>query len=233
MAFKPKSKKSTGKAKKSNWGRKKNSGYKTTNIINRSLNPIPQRYICKMKYSDVYTQSFSLGQASLYQFRLNSIHDPDYTSTLTGHQPYGHDTFVFLYNRYRVIGCSYRIVAVPETGTTPIQVITIPTNDILTTTNLSALRELPRAKYVCVQQGDLKTLSGYVSCPSVAGRTKSQYIADDRYSAQMGANPLEDIMLNIYLGHLAGTVGTSVSCSVNIELEYTVEMFDIKTLAQS
>jgi len=65
--------------------------------VNKALQPIPQRYIATMKYS----QTFLLSDVSPgWTFNLNSIFDPDRTGT--GHQPYGHDTFQTLYNRYRV-----------------------------------------------------------------------------------------------------------------------------------
>ena len=57
---------------------------KTTNV-NRSLQPVPSRYICKMKYSTNVATDIN-GQ---YIFNLNSLYDPDRTGT--GHQPYGFD----------------------------------------------------------------------------------------------------------------------------------------------
>lgn len=74
-------------------------------VVNSALQPIPQRYITKMKYSE----QVSTDAAGRYMFNLNSIFDPNRTGTLTGHQPYGFDTLATLYNRYRVISCGYRI----------------------------------------------------------------------------------------------------------------------------
>jgi len=46
----------------------------TTNV-NRSLQPIPDRYICKMKYAETI-QTSATGQ---FQYRLNSLFDPNFS----------------------------------------------------------------------------------------------------------------------------------------------------------
>lgn len=66
--------------------------------------------------------------------------------------------------------------------------------------------------------------------PSLVGRTKAQYMADDRYQAVVTANPQEACWLNIYTGTNVGTFGSAI---INIQLEYTVEFFDVNQLNQS
>lgn len=205
-------------------------GYKT-NVNLKSLNPIPQRYICKMKYADIASIGLGGGTYAPYVMNLNSIFDPNRTGV--GHQPYGHDTFLTLYNRYRVISCSYRICAHVADTTISLQLAVIPTNEAVNPGTISEVRENPRCKYVIqAPQQDIKYVSGKVYIPSLMGRTKSQYMADDRYQATMGASPNELALLTMYAGPT--NEGTSTATVIfNIELEYTVELFDIKHLSQS
>lgn len=217
-------------------------------IVNKALQPIAQRYICKMKYCDTFTldTTGSIPGVVVHRFRLNSIYDPNLTSG--GHKPYGFDQLLGfpnavpatqgLYNRYRVISCSYNIYAAPTAGQN-VQVTALPANEAVGTTigvNGSALREQPRAKYVTQTTGaPIKLLKGRVYIPSLVGRTKAQYMADDRYQAAYNENPLEAAILNVYLNEIgdASGISTAVQARLNIEMTYTVELFDVVNKSQS
>jgi len=86
-------------------------GGQRTTTVNKSLQPFPSRYICKMKYCEAINNVGGPTGAGYgnYQFLANSVWDPNATGI--GHQPYGMDTMTSLYNRYRVISCKYVIGA--------------------------------------------------------------------------------------------------------------------------
>jgi len=194
-------------------------------LVNRALQPVAQRYICKMKYCETITTS---GTGS-YSFNLNSIFDPNRTGV--GHQPYGHDTLETLYNRYRVISCGYRIQAVQSYNSIPIQIAVQPANELLSFTTISEMKENPRSKYVTVSPGaPAVILKGKSYIPSLVGRNKAQYMAEANYQAQFGSSPSELAILNVKTQTLADV---DTSFTMNVLLEYTVEVFDIKHLAQS
>lgn len=198
-------------------------------LVNRALHPIPQRYITKMKYAD-FVLTDTNGQ---YQFNLNSIWDPNRTGV--GHQPYGFDTLASLYNRYRVISCGWRIQATGVGGqaTAPVQIAAIPANEVLLFANVSEIRENPRAKYIVQNPGaEAVVLSGKSYIPSLVGRNKAQYMADDRYQSLVTTSPNELAVLNI-VGATTFADTPAANIQFNIVLEYTVEFFDIKHLTQS
>ena len=195
-------------------------------VVNRALHPIPQRFITKMKYSEILTTD-SVGH---YRMNLNSIFDPNRTGV--GHQPYGFDTLATLYNRYRVISCGYRISTYTNSGGAVVNLGAIPANEELTFNTFSELRENPRAKYIHQSTGgEIVYLTGKTYIPSLVGRTKAQYMADDRYQAQVNGNPNELAVLNIV--SVPGGGDTPTAASFQIVMEYTVEFFDIKHLGQS
>lgn len=203
---------------------------KPTVLINRAVQPVAQRYICKMKYSQTVTTDAN----GRYSFRINSIYNPD-VANLPGvggsHQPYGHDAMTLFYNRYRVISCGWRVQGVQAYNSIPIQLGVIPANDTTIFVNTSELKENPRAKYVTISPGaPAQYLRGKISLPSLVGRTPAQYMADDRYQATMGTNPLENAVINI----LTNTISDTASAfTLNVLLEYTVELFDAKNQQQS
>ena len=225
MAFKPRrayKKKPTGARRRPAFRRKR----APLTIVNRALHPIPSRFITKMKYSDTIAVT-TLNNA--FAFNLNSIFDPNRTGV--GHQPYGHDTLYTLYNRYRVIACGYRINVVMGATSTPIQLAAMPANEVLGTISINELRENPRAKYITQNPGATSViLSGKSYIPSLVGRNKAQYMADDRYQAQMGASPGELAILNLVA---TDAFDAPVALTIQVLLEYHVEFFDVKHLAQS
>lgn len=200
----------------------------TTNV-NRSLNPIPSRYICKMKYAETITTTSPGGQ---YILNLNSLFDPDRTGV--GHQPYGFDNLALLYNRYRVISCGWRVQSPATTNGLPFTIACMPSNDLgITWLSMGEMVENPRVKYVVQNPGAAAVvLRGRSYLPALIGRTKAQYMADDDYQAVVTASPNENALL--YLQTFLSTSGSPLGpLALNVVLEYTVEFFDVKHVTQS
>lgn len=206
--------------KKKAW---KKRAQRTTNV-NKSLAPIPSRFITKLKYSDV--ASTSVGNPS-WKFNLNSLYDPNRTGT--GHQPYGFDQLAGLYNRYRVVSCSYTVSC--SSTANPIRYGTIVSNEVLTFPTMSELCENPRSRFTVQNPGGpLRQIHGKCYIPALMGRTKQQYMADDRYQAITSSDPAELAILHIQAGTLSDVFQ---AVDLVITLEYTVEFFDLKNQAQS
>lgn len=217
---------SKGKTKsraRKNYGRKKRNV--TNSNVSKALSPFAPRYITKMKYSEAFT--LSLANSYTQVMNLNSLFDPNRTGI--GHQPYGYDQLAALYNRYRVIGCSY-LVNCYNAGA-PIRWGTIVSNDVPPINNVSELAENPRAQIrVQIPGGNTTKIMSYISIPKLMGRTKTQYMADDRYQSNVGASPAELALLTVTGGTMTD-VSTDILC--DITLEYTVEWFDAIPLDQS
>lgn len=211
--------------------RKRKGGYKTLSL-SRTLNPVAQRAIVKHKYAQSVRISTSGGVTGLYQFNLNSIFDPDRTGI--GHQPYGRDQYAALYNRYRVFNCSYRITGIDVLNNQAVSLVAIPTNTVsVAYPDGATAREQPRAKYIVQYPGaPAKVLQGNSYLPSLMGRTRAQYMADDNYQAQVGTNPGEFGLLNIVVSNVDDqAIPLVVACTV--EMTFTVEWFDAITLPSS
>jgi len=195
------------------------------NVTKSALNPIPQRYICKMKYADTF--QITSGGGSLYRFNLNSIFDPNRTGT--GHQPYGRDTLASLYNRYRVFKVAYALTWFNSTNA--VKAAVCPANNEMGASTVSEIIENPMSKWgIQFPGGSQKTVSGVIDLPSLMGRTKAQYMADDRYQAEQTTSPGELAILNIFAQTLSD-VAVTVDCAIS--LTYHVELFDRIPLGQS
>lgn len=178
-----------------------------------------------MKYSEAFNLTSLAPQVTM---NLNSIYDPNRSGV--GHQPMGFDQLATLYNRYRVISCSFVINGYCTTD--PIRIAAIPTNDLgITFSGVSHMIESPRCRFIAqYPQAEPKYLKGKVYMPALAGRTKAQYMADDRYQSDVTSSPLELLLLNIQAATLVDSIPTT---TLTVTLEYTVEFFDVKQLTQS
>ena len=68
----------------------------------RAIKMFPKSQLVELTYCDTVVVPSLDGGSAPYKFRLNSVFDPDLTST--GHQPRGHDQWSTMYQRYCVIG---------------------------------------------------------------------------------------------------------------------------------
>lgn len=72
----------------------------------------PDRLKTKLHYADVIQLSASAGSPGLWQFRMNSLYDPDYTGT--GHQPQWFDQLSAVYQYYKVLGSKITCTFIPN-----------------------------------------------------------------------------------------------------------------------
>lgn len=207
--------KSTRRAKK----------YSRTTLVNRSIQPIAPRYIAKHKYADTFQLTTAGG--GLYRFNLNSMFDPNRTGV--GHQPYGRDQLATLYNRYRVFKVSYALSF--YNSSTSCKVAVCPANIEMGAATTSEFMENPQSKWaIQLPGGSQKVIKGTIDLAKLTGRSKAQYLADDRYQSEVGTSPAELLILNI----LGGTIidaGTTIDCCIN--MTFHCEWFDRQSLSQS
>ena len=116
-------------------------------------------------------------------------------------------------------------------GAIPIRYACIPSNEVKLYASVGELAENPRAKFAMqIPGGNSTKLVGKVHIPSLTGRTKAQYMADDRYQAAFGASPGEIAVLTMAA---FGLQENTTDVNWTITLEYTVEVFDPNPIAQS
>lgn len=72
----------------------------------------PDRLKTKLQYQDVVQLAASAGSPAVWQFRMNSLFDPDYSGT--GHQPQWYDQLSAVYSNYKVLGSKITCVFIPN-----------------------------------------------------------------------------------------------------------------------
>lgn len=151
-------------------------------------------------YADTYTLNpGALGATASQVFRLQSLHDPDYTGV--GHQANGYDQLYGLYERYLVHRVDFEIEFVSNDGSN-IQGCGYRFNDEnLTDTDFRTNMESGLGEFTVLSaQGgmDRKTYSGSVRCCDIHGVTMKQYMGEQNFGANFGSNAGSDSWLTLW-----------------------------------
>lgn len=195
----------------------------------RGRGPVAEKTIVRLKYNQTF---ISDGTLLDYRFNLNSLYDPDLTST--GHQPYGYDTYATLYNRYRVFKVKAYIGSCTNVSTSVINFTAMANNLTTTQTNPSLAAEKPGAINKVLTYNQPVFIKRTFHLPSVCGVSPQTYASDDRYQAQFGFSPAENLVLHICSSNMAtdGAVTGSTQFT-NITFIFYCEVFDAIDLGQS
>lgn len=219
------------KGRRSFYGRAGRKG--PSKLIVRRPTGLPDRIFTKLRYSEAVTSTFTgFGAPAVYQWRTNSVQDPNYTGV--GHQPALHDQFYLLYNRYRVAGMKYKITFVNKSATEPQQYIVHLRPNTVLSTDWDVLCESPYSRYGMLSvegASGIKYVYGYVNNPTLLGVSKEQHRTDDRFQALMGVNPASVPLLTC--GHQSADSTQGADVIIKVDLVYYVEFFDRKILTKS
>lgn len=201
--------------------------------------PIPDRWTCKMHYTDRYTLSTDATLSTLgtqHKWNLNSLYDPDQTGV--GHQPYGFDQLSGLYQRYKVTAVRFEFIFSDPSADglllnwqflNPTQ-----TSQSLTGSDPNTVRERPNTGYVVMnERGEqVRTRIIYMPIHRAAQITKLQFDADQEdYTAQFTANPVNMPQLAVAVANMDAGGTKTVKCLVNIT--YYTTFYDRRVQTQS
>lgn len=197
-----------------------------TKVLN-GLNVLPDRVIVRLPYVEIF--SITWGATNDYVYSMNSIFDPDVTST--GHQPLGHDQWALFYQNYRVISCRWSVVMVQETNVAGFFLAVVPSNTSAGMTSWATAAETPRSRIFHSALGT-RTIHarGKVNCRAIAGLTRGQYMNNPDWSALMSAAPANQVYLHLVT---TSAEGSSTEISVQVKLTFLCELFNRVNLTAS
>lgn len=196
------------------------------NTVNLGLG-FPKKMLVKQKYQETITLTSTSGALASYLFRLNSLYDPNYTST--GHQPMYFDQFMALYNHYTVIGCKMVVRMIPfENNGVPMKVCLWQNDDTtVTPSSFSELAEQSKSqtRLIGSDGSNQTTLRLNWSARKTFGKNP---LENFDLRGNSGANPTEQSLgtISVQAGDELSTV--AVLCQVYMEfISVYTELKDI------
>jgi len=188
----------------------------------------PEMLEVKLRYN--LFRSYNCGGTGrdIYQFKINSVFDPDLTST--GHQPLYRDQLYTIYKYAVVTGCRWSVECATQAGSGVIFIPHVSTYST-TDTDVSAAIERGGTKRSFAQIGKPCTMTGYTSMASLFGLPDPRsLLTDDLYRHDDSADPSQLAYLTIYT---QDTESTTARCHQSITLDMTVVFKEVLKIAQS
>lgn len=212
----------------------------------RMSNPLAfNRFRTKLTYYDTQaldpaSNALTTINGSIWQYRANSVFDPDYTGV--GHQPMYFDNLAAIYQNYRVLGCkiTVTVVDIRQGGVVPEDANNQYYHVLAETLRLAIIRdenfEIPNDMRNLIETRGSNIKWRWVS-PSMNGRlaSLSHYCSpskqmslprnDNTLSATVTANPERQAVFTIAIASADGLANPPY-VTVAIKLEYDVEFFN-------
>lgn len=191
-------------------------------------NPFPLQTVARLKYVDQVSIDPALAGTNSHFFSANNIYDPNTTGV--GHQPYGHDQYVALYNHYYVIKSSIKVTAVGGTvnSANGAAILGIAVKDDTTAeTNYLTIMEAKGSHYRMMPTDQKVTVTnGYNA------RKMFPKVSAEELGAVVGTSPAEQAYYQVWINSPAATLDVgNLFCTV--EIYYTVRFYELRDLGMS
>lgn len=210
-----------------------NDSYKNrnTHVIIRGPTIVPDSYSVKLIYSDTQGLTSTSGALAKYQYRGNSLYDPDFTGT--GNQPVGFDELMLLYNKFRVMGSKITVRATVGATTQTDDLVVLPTvTSTLTGVSNDTIAEQPFAKRRIGKFGFITpTITQYTSTGAMYGQSKQAVRSEDDFAGDASNNPNNVWFWSISYQPVDRTSNQAIYFSCKIE--YYCTFYERKVLTQS
>lgn len=225
--------------------RKYRRSYSTRGYTPRSIIPVngfAKTMLARMKYVESVIINPDAITPSLYEFRANSIYDPNKTGV--GTQPRAHDLFAQVYNHYNVIGSKITVRCNPSTSTATVpliwgvstnttadQFVGLNRDDIIESSNASIRRYRTAGGNASFGNGGNAVQSASFSARKQYGLKKGQVATYNPNSSVFGANPSRDPMFTIYAMHTASADPNPQEFTVQIDYLVLLSERDVLPLS--
>lgn len=186
------------------------------------FNPFPAVHYATLRYvTKVSLTVAAANVAPTHYFRANSIHDPDYTGSVFGGQPYGHDTYQSIYNHYQVLGSTITVQCNPANNQRYFGV------GCLLQDNNNIIED--EARQLCAMKGSSYMRSGNGGILTVKRSFNTKYMQDgSTQTASMGSDPIDPFYFVVFSTE-DDIPNISISCLVTIS--YRCKFWEIKDLS--
>nr|DAV46090.1 MAG TPA: Capsid protein [Cressdnaviricota sp.] len=196
--------------------------------------PLAKAKVCKFKYFQEISLNPTAGLCADYVFHATSIYDPDNTGT--GHQPYGFDQIMAMYDHFTVLGSKIKVTAVNNTNAPIWMGIKLrDENTNLTGMDLQDFQEQPGTKKKLIGWQTSGSSKGVLTLgcgqAKFLGLTKQALMADTSRRGDTSSNPADGLFFHVMIApqsvdDLSGQIFA-------VEIEYTAALTEPHVLGKS
>ncbi len=196
-----------------------------TIVNNPTFGFISPRCLSTFKYNEVVDLSAATTVGAQYVFKLNGMFDPNTTGT--GHQPYGFDQMLNIYQRYCVIRAKYTIIVANSNDRMFVGAIAASTVTATVTNaatyNLAAESPYAIIKTINYNGGPPITITKSIATNLLLGVTEQQMMADDLFQGTTTTDPTNLTVLTLFWYNPSLV---TVNTTANVSIQYEAILFD-------
>lgn len=188
------------------------------------FNPFPAVHYATLRY--VTKIALSPNQplkAAKHLFRANSIHDPDYSGTFAGGQPYGHDTYYNIYNHYQVLRSTIVVQGNPASQ------LPAPGIGVLLNDDVNIIED--ESRQLCAMKGASYMMTGVGGLITVKRSFNTKYMQNKVSQCAAFGSDVADPMFFVVFSMDDSSADTVLYATVTIN--YTVKMWELKDLSST
>jgi len=204
---------------------------RVSRLLSASTYPFPRTTTRKLKYVGSFgLDSATASALATHTFSCNGLYDPDITGT--GHQPYGFDQLMALYNHYEVLSSKIKITIADNNASNSVGLICrVDANGNLNTSNLQLIMEQPDTKKVIFNPAEAHrtVLRHSWSQRKFFGKRKA---GDEALCGTAGNNPAESSFYIIGLGSVDPNANAP-NMYLTVEIDYVARFFEPLELSSS
>jgi hypothetical protein len=176
----------------------------------------PDELFVTLEYTDFIAAS-AAANTYAYQWRINSLFDPNYTAT--GSQPVGYDELAAIYNKYLVYRAEIE-TTLSCADTAAVACVATPDNPPYL--NTIVLGGMPHAKVgMTVKNGPPARFKTVVHVHVVFGVPFIAVETDDQFSSGVATNPTNTVFWNVAFD----TMGATDVCSITQRIKMCTRMY--------
>lgn len=194
--------------------------------------PVNRSHSCTLRYSTYVSLDPAVGLPADYVFSLNSLYDPDVTGI--GHQPYGFDQLMALYNHYTVVGARVMCSVAPSREIPCWFGLVIKDDSLSLASSVPEyIRERPGAHFKLIAKQGSQSAEQLILPWSAKGFFKKRAIVGDSlYRGSVNTGPQEQAYVHIVMMPQEN-VSDILSTVVQVDIEYYAVFTEPQTLANS
>ncbi len=182
----------------------------------------------QQRYQEQFRAASSLGVPATYSFRLNSLFDPNYTTT--GHQPLYFDQMAALYSFYKVLRVRWRITVMADTSPCYLTCIINQSNNGspgFNSGDLFTSAEQVGADIQSVSSLLPLSLEGTVNVHRYLNCGSKEYVGDISYDVATNANPSPTVWLTLMWVAMDGAGNSNLNATVQFDFDSVYKQLQV------
>lgn len=212
-----------------------NRRYRKRKIIPKNNFPLGLSFMTRLKYVETITLDPAALSNQTYVFSANGVYDPNITGA--GHQPYGFDQLITMYNHYHVVGSRINVKMATNGGLSFYTGIllrdTATANSVLYGTNY--LLEQPNSSFKLCPYGN--SGGGIVSLRKSFSTKKffktKAVLENSLFRGDSTTNPAEGAFYHVIITPFNDAADNVPAQSMTVTIEYIVVFTEPRMLVPS